>query len=102
MKLPPERGRRIGDRKVGARKRPVTRASAAMRKCTRYEVRDSEPIPTLGVRIAGLTFEKRGAENGGRVTLDPFVGAKRTRVARCSGQESSPSRQRWNPVDPVK
>ena len=38
---------------------------------TRYEVRDSEPIPTFGVRIAGLTSEKRGAENGGRVTLDP-------------------------------
>ena len=29
------------------------------------------PFLPWGVRIAGLALEKRGAENGGRVTLDP-------------------------------
>ena len=101
VKLLLKRGRRIGDRRVG-RVSGLNTRERNIAQSTRYEVRDSEPIPTLGSQDCrpGPREAWRGVRRASNAR--PFVGAKRARVARCSGQKSTPSRQRWNPVDPVK
>jgi len=101
VKLLLKRGRRIGDRRVGARKRSEhTRAQY----CLKYTLRGSRFRTHSYLGRQDCRPDLREAWRGERRASNarPVVGAKRTRVARCSGQSPPPSRKRWNPVDPVK